>query len=348
MFTSIALPKVKIFQHFSLLILPGLLTISTTLTSCSVDTSKSETTTTGFKVKVVHMGYQSAGDLVKIKGVLEKRLQPLGVSVEWSQFDAGAQLMEAMNVGKIDIGAVGETAPIFAQASGASLVYIASTKPVSGHSHGIIVQNNSPIHTLADLKGQKVVVQKGSTSNYLLIKALEEAGLKYSDIQAISLPPPEARDAFIEGRIDAWVAWDPYLAIAEKTAHARLLRDGSGISIESSYYMATRNFAIENPKLVQLILEEINSVGIWVEKHPDDVVKLLTPQLKLDKEILVVLVKRRSYSLRPITPEIMENQQRIADFLAQEKIIPKPIKIQEALLTPEQYAAITPQAISQR
>ncbi|BAZ52394.1 aliphatic sulfonate ABC transporter periplasmic ligand-binding protein [Nostoc sp. NIES-4103] len=348
MTASFQKPKFNIFQRFSLLVIPGLFSLSTTLVSCSLRTPTAENSNSGIKTKVVHMGYQSAGDIVRLKSVIEKRLQPLGVSVEWAQFAAGPQLMEAMNVGRVDIGSVGETPPIFAQAAGTSLVYIASNKPSSGKGSGIVVQNNSSIRTLADLKGKKIVFQKGSASHYLLIKALEEAGLKYSDIQAISMPPTEARGAFIQGKIDAWVTWDPNLALAQKIAKARLLRDASGIATQGGFYMASRQFATENPKLVRLILEEINNIGQWAENNPAEVVKLIAPQLKLDEDILTEMVKRRTYGLRPITPKIMLNQQKIADLFAQEKVIPKPINIKEAMLTSEQYAAITPETISQK
>ncbi|MDZ8028833.1 MAG: sulfonate ABC transporter substrate-binding protein [Nostoc sp. DedQUE11] len=347
MITAFKKPRVKIFQQLSLLVLPGLLTISTTLVSCSVETPKAENKTTGFQTKIVRMGYQSSGDIVRLRGLLEKRLQPLGVSVEWAQFAAGPQLMEAMNVGRVDIGSVGETPPIFAQAAGTSLVYVASNQPSTGKGSGIVVQNNSPIRTLADLKGKKIVFQKGSASHYLLIKALEEGGLKYSDIQALSLPPSEARDAFIQGKIDAWVTWDPYLAVAEKKVNARVLRDASGISTQGGYYMSARKFATENPKLVRLILEEIDNTGQWADKNRAEAVKLIAPHLKIDRDILTTMVGRRNYGLRPITPQIMENQQKIADLFAKEKIIPKPINIQEAMLSTEQYAAITPETISQ-
>ncbi|MBE9208212.1 sulfonate ABC transporter substrate-binding protein [Nostoc sp. LEGE 06077] len=348
MVTTVKQPKINIFQRFSLFILPGIFTISTTLVSCSVDTPKSENKAVGFTTKVVHLGYQSSGDLVRLKGVIEKRLQPLGVTVDWAQFAAGPQLMEAMNVGRVDIGSVGETPPIFAQAAGTELVYIASNKPGTGQNSGIIVPKDSPIKTLADLKGKKVVFQKGSASHYLLIKALEEVGLKYSDIQPISLPPTEARAAFIQGKIEAWVTWDPYLASAQKVANARVLRNASGIATQGGYYMASRKFATENPELVRVILEEINNVGKWAEQNTAEVVKITAPHLKLDEDILTTMIKRRTYGLRPITPEIMEGQQKIADLFAQEKVIPKPIDVKAATLTTEQYAAITPKTISQR
>jgi len=345
---TIELPRTNFFKKVSSYLLPGLLTVATTLTSCAVAPPKVETNNAGIKTKVVNMGYQSSGDLVKIQGVLEKRLQPLGVKVDWAQFPAGPQLMEAMNVGRVDIGSVGETPPIFAQAAGTSLVYIASRKPSEGKGSAIIVQNNSPIRTLSDLKGKKVVFQKGSASHYLLIKALEEGGLKYSDIQALSLPPTEARSAFIQGKIDAWVTWDPHLALAQQAANARILRNANGIATQGGFYMASRKFATENPELVRIILEEIDNLGQWAEKNPSEVVKLLSPELKLDKSILQTVTQRRTYGLRPITPEIMDNQQKIADLFAQEKVIPKKIAIKEAMLNDEQYAAITPRTISQK
>jgi len=348
MTAAFKLPRINIFQRVSVFVVPGLLTLTTTLISCSVNTPKAENKTTGFTAKTVRMGYQSAGDIVRLKGVIEKRLQPLGVTVEWAQFAAGPQLMEAMNVGRVDIGSVGETPPIFAQAAGTSLVYIASNKPGTGEGSAIVVQNNSPIRALANLKGQKIVFQKGSASHYLLIKALEEAGLKYSDVQAISMPPTEARGAFLQGKIDAWVTWDPHLALAQKIAKARVLRDASGIATQGGYYMAARKFATENPELVKLILEEINNLGKWAEQHPEEVVKLTAPHLKLDEDILTTMVKRRTYGLRPITPEIMAGQQKIADLFAQEKVIPQRIDVKEAMLTTEQYAAITPTTISQK
>jgi sulfonate transport system substrate-binding protein len=348
MLKPLNLSKTTLFQRFTFFLLPGLLTISATLTSCSVENQKTETQTTGIKTKVVNLGYQSSGDLVKIKGVIEKRLQPLGISVNWAQFPASPQLMEAMNVGRVDLGSVGETPPIFAQAAGSELVYVASRNPSEGKGSAIIVPSNSPIQKIADLKGKKVVFQKGSASHYLLLKALEEGGLKYSDIQAVSLPPSEARGAFLEGKIDAWVTWDPFLASVQKTANARVIRDGSGIATQGGFIMASRKFATDNPELVRIVLEETDKIGQWAEQNPKEVVKILAPELKVEEPILEVVVRRRTYSLRPINRELMQTQQQIANLFTQEKILPKSIDIKAAMLTDEQYAAITPKTISQK
>jgi sulfonate transport system substrate-binding protein len=338
----------SLFKRLMLLAVPGLLTLSTTLVSCTTQAPTDEVKVQGIKTKVVHMGYQSSGDIVKLKGVLEKRLQPLGVSVKWAQFPAGPQLMEALNVGKVDLGSAGETPPIFAQAAGASLVYVAGRQPNTGEGSGIVVPKDSPIKSVADLKGKKVVFQKGSASHYLLVKALEEVGLKYSDIQPVSLPPGEAREAFIQGKIEAWVTWDPHLALAEKIANGRVLRNAKGISTQGGFYLASRQFASENPELIRLILEEIDKVDRWAADNRPEVVQLLAPELKLEPSILETVVSRRNYGLRPITPELIAEQQKIADLFYDIQVLPKRIDIKEATLTPEQYAATTPQSISQR
>ncbi|WP_372478199.1 hypothetical protein [Nostoc mirabile] len=145
MFSNAVKNKSTLISKIALFVMPGFLALSTTLISCTSPSNntnnatdaKAETAATKtitFKTKVLRMGYQSSGDLVRVTGVLEKRLEPLGVKVEWAQFAQGPQLMEAMNVGKIDVGSVGETPPIFAQAAGARIVYLAGRRitPTSG------------------------------------------------------------------------------------------------------------------------------------------------------------------------------------------------------------------------
>lgn len=336
----------KNFAQYSLL---GLSSFSVPIIGDFIEKAQAQTKPSGFKTNVVRMGYQTSGDIVRLKGVLEPRLKALGVSVDWSPFPAGPQLMEAMNAGRVDIGSVGETPPIFAQAAGAQLVYIAGRKPSKGEGSGIIVRQDSPIKQVADLKGQKVVFQKGSASHYLLLKALQEAGLKFSDVQPIGLTPAEARDAFLQKKIDAWVTWDPFYAFVQKTANARTLRNAGGIATQGGFYLSRRDFVTQSPELVKVVLDEIDKLGRWAEANPNEIVKLLAPELKLDPSILGVVVRRRTYSLRRLSPDIVNQQQRIADAFYQEKVIPKKIDIKQAILTPQQYAAITPQRLlSQR
>ena len=177
---------------------------------------------------------------------------------------------------------------------------------------------------------------------------MQEAGLKYRDIQALSLPPSDAREAFLQGKIEAWVTWDPYMAIAERVGHARVLRNAKGISTQGGFYIATKQFVIDNPELTRIVLEEIDKVGSWAESSPREVANLLAPELKLDPSLVEIVIRRRRHRLRPITPEIITEQQRIADLFYSIQVLPKAINLKDATLTPEQYTAITPTTISQK
>ncbi|MGY2963449.1 sulfonate transport system substrate-binding protein [Pseudomonas sp. TE36184] len=228
--------------------------------------------------ETLRIGYQKYGTLVllKAKGTLEKRLAADGVQVQWTEFPGGPQLLEGLNVGSIDFGVTGETPPVFAQAAGADLLYVAY-EPPAPTSEAILVPKDSPIKSVAELKGKKVVLNKGSNVHYLLVRALEDAGLKYTDVQTVFLPPADARAAFERGSVDAWVIWDPYQAAAEKQLQARTLRDGSGIADNHQFYLATRPYAEKHPEVIKALVEEVRAVGEWSKANPQQVTEQVAP-----------------------------------------------------------------------
>ncbi|RZL11013.1 MAG: sulfonate ABC transporter substrate-binding protein [Rubrivivax sp.] len=281
---------------------------------------------------VLRIGFQKYGTLtvLKAKGDLEKRLATLGVDVKWTEFPAGPQLLEGLNVGSIDFGTVGEAPPIFAQAAGADLVYVANQPPAPA-AEAIVVPKGSTIKSVAELKGKKVALNKGSNVHFLLVKALEKAGLKYTDIQTVFLPPADARAAFERGSVDAWVIWDPFLAAAEKQINARVLADGKGIVANHQFYLAARDYAAKNPKVIQAIVDELAKLDTWAAKDPKAVTQLLAPQLGLDADITDLAVRRFAYGIKPITLTVAAEQQKIADVFFNLKLIPKSIRIADAL-----------------
>ena len=291
----------------------------------------------------VRIGYQKYGTLVllKAKGTLEKRLAEQGIGVKWTEFPGGPQLLEGLNVGSIDFGVTGETPPVFAQAAGADLLYVAY-EPPAPTSEAILVPKDSAITSVKDLKGKKVVLNKGSNVHYLLVRALEDAGLKYTDIQTVFLPPADARAAFERGSVDAWVIWDPYQAAAEQQLHARTLRDATGIADNHQFYLATKPFAEKHPKVIETLIEEVRNVGEWAKAHPDEVTQQVAPLLGLPVDITETSVKRQGYGAQFLTPEVVNAQQKIADSFYQLKLIPKPLTIKDVIWTPPATAATAP------
>lgn len=324
------------------------LCLSMLFSACTANNASNTTTVSAnnsnqTKASVVRFGYQKSLILLKSKGVLEKRLQPEGVKVDWTEFPAGPQLLEALNVGSIDFGHTGETPPIFAQAAGAALVYIAGIAP-SPASQAILVPQNSPVKTLADLKGKKIALQKASSAHYLLVQLLEKAGLQYTDVQPVFLPPADARAALVKGSIDAWAIWDPFFAAAEKSVNARVLATGEGLNKQGGYYLASRNFATNNKPTIKAILEEIKALEDWSNQNRDAVAETLSPVLGIDLDTMKKATQRKQFGVVPIDNNLIQVQQQVADKFYELKLLPKQVNIKEATLAPEQYAAFTPKA----
>ncbi|MDR7009786.1 sulfonate ABC transporter substrate-binding protein [Paraburkholderia strydomiana] len=281
--------------------------------------------------KKLRIGFQKYGNFVvlKARGTLEKKLASQGVTVQWLEFPAGPQLLEGLNAGAVDVGTVGETPPIFAQAGGVDFVYIGN-EPPAPHGEAIVVPKASPIRSVAQLRGKKVALNKGSNVHYLLVKALQQAGLTYTDIEPVYLTPADGRAAFVQGSVDAWVIWDPYLAAIERQANARTLVNGDGLVRNTQYYVAARKFASAQPQTLHALLDEINSVDGWARNNVPEVASLLSPLVGLDPATLDVALKRAGYGVQPITDATLAYQQQIADTFSALKLIPGKLTVGDA------------------
>lgn len=280
--------------------------------------------------RTLRIGHQKGWlSILKARGTLEKRLTPLGVGITWTEFNAGPVQLEALNVGAIDFGDVGEAPPIFAQAAGAPLVYAGATVP-RPKLEAIIVPKDSAIRTVNDLKGKKIAYNKGSNVQYFLVKLLEKSGLKYGDVQSIFLPPADARAAFQKGAVDAWIIWDPFLAAAQKTLDARILADASGVVNNRGYYFTSRDFATRNTDVLKIAIEEINAIDNWASKNQAAAATELSAILGLDKGITELYLSRTVYGTTPVTREILAEQQHIADTFFDLRLIPKKLNLLHA------------------
>ena len=280
--------------------------------------------------RVLRIGNQKGLlSVLKGRGTLEQRLAPLGVKVTWTEFTAGPVQLEALNVGSIDFGDVGEAPPIFAQAAGAPLAYVAATQPRPA-LEAVIVPKDSAIKTVADLKGKKVGYNKGSNVQYFLVKLLEKHGLKYADVQSVFLPPADARAAFEKGSIDAWIIWDPFLASAEAALEARVLADAQGVVNNRGYYFSSLDYANRNDDVIKIVIEELNKIDQWAAANRGAIAQELSGLWGIPKPVVDKSVARTVYGTTPITRAILQEQQVIADTFFELKLIPKKINLLEA------------------
>jgi len=284
----------------------------------------------------LRIGYQKYGTLVLLKaqGTLEKRLAPLGIQVKWAEFPGGPQLLEALNVGSVDFGTTGETPPIFAQAAGADLQYVAY-EPPAPKGEAIVVAKDSPLKSVKDLKGKRVALNKGSNVHYLLVKALEKAGLKYEDVQTVFLNPSDARAAFERGSVDAWVIWDPFLAAAERAGGVRVLATGQGLTSNNTFYLAARKFARANPKVIDVVFQALTENDRQLAGEVKKVAATLSGYTGLDAGVYETMLERHpSYRVDYLTPAVLREQQKIADTFHGLGLIPRPIQVHEAAWRP--------------
>jgi sulfonate transport system substrate-binding protein len=278
--------------------------------------------------KTVRIGFQKYGKLVllKSKGILEPKLKALGYSVSWTEFQFGPPLLEAINVGAIDFGNTGETPPVFAQAAGAPIRYVAYEPPAQ-KGEAILVQKDSPLRSVTDLKGKKVAVAKGSNAHYLLVKALEKAGLKYEEITPAFLAPADARAAFEKGAVDAWSIWDPYQSAAELTLEAKKLTDATDTVPNTQFYLASQKFIETEPKVLDALLDSLREIDTWAKTDIHAVAEQLSPAVGLSVPILEAALARQSYGIKPIDAQVLVEQQKLADTLYQLKLIPKEVRV---------------------
>ncbi|MEP9366692.1 aliphatic sulfonate ABC transporter substrate-binding protein [Xanthobacter sp. VNH20] len=276
----------------------------------------------------LRIGYQRSSTLItllKTNGELEKALAPLGVQVSWHEFTSGLPLLEAVNVGSIDFSAdVADTVPVFAQAAGANLVYVADEAP-SPAAQAILVPAGSSISEVAQLKGKKVAVTKGAGSHYLLLAALAKAGLSVKDISPAYLTPADGRAAFVSGNVDAWVAWDPFLASTQAQSGARILADGTGLASYKRYYLTTEDYAKRGGKVLEVIFAQLKTTGSWVKANPQAAAAQLSTLWGIDAATVEKANARRSYQVGAVTRAGLAEQQKIADAFFAEGLFPKKV-----------------------
>lgn len=302
--------------------------------------SSSSATAGATSGSIVRIGYQKATelDLLRSRGDLDKRIQDLGATIEWALFPSGPPMLEAMNAGKIDFGGVGESPPIFSQAAGGQFYYVGFT-PLEPETQDIVVPQDSPIQTAADLKGKKVALQKGSSAHYLLLKALEENNIAANEVEVVSLSPADARAAFEQGNVDAWSIWDPFLAVVQNNGSIKELKVGRERRV---FFLSAQQFAQTQTELLKVVLDEAKQNGNWLRQNLREVAEKFSKDINVEVATLEEVYQRRSWDVLPVDQKIQEAQQQVADIFFNAQVIPQSIQVREAFLAESDYAKIFP------
>ena len=317
----------------------GLVTLSLGLIACSSKDEQAQLTQTDTaqqeNVEKISIGFQKSSLnllVARDQKLLEQQFP--GAKLEWREFPAGPQMLEALAVGAVDFGSVGNTPPIFAQAANKELTYV-GYEVYPSDSQALVIHPDSNIQSIADLKGKKIAVQKGSSAHELLAKILQKAGLSWQDIEPIWLPPADARAAFDKKSIDAWSIWDPFLSAAELSSNAKVLVKNADFAPTYSFYIGSPQFIQKYPNATAKFNESLNQADQWILNHQAEALDIFQKNTGLAPEVAKQAFDRR---LKPspileLNATVIEAQQNIANLFEQEKLIPKHIDVQRVIWT---------------
>lgn len=285
-------------------------------------------------LKTLKIGYQKAGlpVIARQQHLIEDALAPQGTKVEWVEFTAGPPLVEALNVGAINVGWTGDAPPIFGQAAGSAIVYVAAL-PSNGLGEAVIARPGTGIAKVADLKGRKVAVGKGTSAHNLLVAALEKDGIAFTEIEPVYLSPADAAAAFASGQVDAWSIWDPFLAIAETRHKPEVLVRSPEVLEVNTYFLANRDFAADHGAVIPAVTGALEKAAQWADQNRDKVAQALHEVTGVPLEAQTLAAERTTFGIFPITDAIIAHQQATADRFFRLGLIPRQITISDAVWT---------------
>jgi len=287
------------------------------------------------KERELRIGYQKFGSLgiLKARQSLEQQLADRGVSVLWSEFPAGPQLLHALSNKEIDFGTTGEVPPLFAQADHSPMLYVA-WEPAAPQSVALVVPDSSPIQRVSDLRGKRIAVNRGSNVHYLLLQILDEAGLTLNEVRILYAPPKYPLTPSDLNAVDAWMMWDPLLSDAENSGQFRVIADGSGRVSNHQFYLAERGFAAHAGDLIAVLLAALEQTGRYIDAHRAEAAGLLSTELGIPTTSLLHALTRRSHQTQRMNVAIIREQQMIADRFYALGLLSRAIRVRESVWHP--------------
>ncbi|GGK03309.1 sulfonate ABC transporter substrate-binding protein [Pilimelia anulata] len=271
----------------------------------------------------LRVGYQRFGGLSLVKA------RAAAPAAQWSLFESGPALTEALKAGAIDIGQTGEAPPIFAAAGRIPFVVVGTSAPVP-KGEAVLVKKARGFRTFADLKGRTIALNKGSNVHWLLVKLLAAHKLTLADVNVKYLKPAEGRPAFDNDQVDAWIIWDPYFALAERP-DVQILADATGLAGNREYILVSPGAARGKAELLREFLRTYRSTTDWGIANPAERARVLAPELNIPLDVASRALSRSAQPLAPVTPAIGDELQAIADGFSTLKLIPEPIDIRSRI-----------------
>lgn len=266
-----------------------------------------------------------------IKALLEVsgETKNLPYAIQWSEFPSASPLGEALNANAVDIGALGDAPYVFALGAGGALKVVSIIHAEGRNTTALLVPKDSPIKTVADLKGKKIVTGRGSIGHYLAIKALTNAGLTTKDVQFIFLLPSESRLVLDNGTVDAWSTWDPYTTVVTSQSQARVLVSGRQLLSNHLYLAATSQAIADKRPQLDDFVARVDRAYAWANTHPNEYAAAQAKITGLPLEVHVEVAKDTHLTPVAIDDSVIRGLQATADTYQQEGLLTKHIDVSQ-------------------
>ena len=273
------------------------------------------------ELRVDYAYYSPTSLVLRRFGWLEEEFKPDGTEIKWVQSAGSNRALEYLASNSIDVGSTAGLAALLGKANGnpVKTVYIYSRPEWTA----LVVRKDSPIKSLADLRGKKVAATKGTDPYLFLLRSLQTVGLHRSDIEHVSLQHADGRVALEQGRVDAWAGLDPHMAASELESGSRLLY--RNVAFNTYGFLNTREeFLANHPAELARVIRAYERARHWTIANPDAAAKILAEEAKVSLPVALLQVKLRSDFSNPLPSQEHVKALQVAAPILQEEALVKP------------------------
>ena len=292
------------------------------------------------EIRLDYAYYAPTSLVLKQQGLLEKALAPQGISVKWVFSQGSNRSLEYLNSGSTDFASTAGLAAVLSRANGAPIktIYIASRPEWTA----LVVPKDSPIKTIADLKGKKIAATKGTDPFLFLLRSLQQGGLDKRAVEIVHLQHPDGRVALERGDVDAWAGLDPMMASSELQVGSRLLYRNPGFN-SYSVLSVTEKFAQAQPALIRQVIGVYEQARAWAIAHPEQLAQLLADEAKLPLDVARLQLSRTDFSNAQPGAEHIAALKAAAPILLEEQLV-RPgtdvVAVVDQLIAPQLAASV--------
>jgi sulfonate transport system substrate-binding protein len=270
------------------------------------------------EIRVDYAYYSPESLVIKRYGWLEDEFKPDHAQIKWVLSLGSNRALEYLNSGAIDIGSTAGLAAVLGKANGNPIraVYIFSRPEWTA----LVVRKDSPIKTLADLKGKKIAATKGTDPFLFTLRALHTVGLTRDDVELVNLQHPDGRTALANGQVDAWAGLDPHMAAAQIDDGDRLLY--RNVDFNTYGFLDAREaFLQQYPETVARVLKVYEKARVWIIAHPDDAAQIVADESKVSLPVAKLQLQRNDFSHPVPGAQQIEALKAAAPILVQEDLV---------------------------